>query len=235
MASTLEELDVDVPIKAVDQGGSTEDGEMHRLEEEEGEGGEEKEEYAKTVERLRSLVFSESHNIDEVRRLIVVRLPDSACETEDAISPIRANLWSVMLLGLRPEDLSRCGVCCRVSSKRGINHSFLAAWIYPVQVGISRPLLASVPLRSSCLFVSFHVLVRCGERTQNKTHFSFPKPLSAPTVARKPAGLSTTPPPPLLSPCASSPTQQSFSLLDMTTDTERSQGTTSVLKIFEHL
>ncbi|CAM9835806.1 unnamed protein product, partial [Scytosiphon promiscuus] len=35
-----------------------------------------------------------------------MRLPDSACGKADAVAPMRANLWSVMLLGLRPEDLS---------------------------------------------------------------------------------------------------------------------------------
>lgn len=115
MASTLkEEPNVDdfaVEAAAIDPAGGKMDqdpGEINRQEKHEEECGEEEmEEYAKTVERLRSLVFSESQNIDEIRRLVVARLPDSACGTEDAISSIRANLWSVMLLGLRPEDLSR--------------------------------------------------------------------------------------------------------------------------------
>lgn len=80
---------------------------------------EEEEEYTFIVERLRSLVFGEhqSINIDEIRRLIVKKLPASACGVEDAIAPIRANLWSAMLLGLRPEDLNRC--VRRASLRRG--------------------------------------------------------------------------------------------------------------------
>lgn len=73
------------------------------------EQGKEEEEYRGVVERLRSLVFGEdqSINIDEIRRLIITKLPASACGADDAIAPIRANLWSAMLLGLRPEDLNR--------------------------------------------------------------------------------------------------------------------------------
>lgn len=76
-------------------------------EEQEQEKGEE--EYSGIVERLRSLVVSEDQAIDigEIRRLIIKKLPPSACGAEDAIAPIRANLWSAMLLGLRPEDLNR--------------------------------------------------------------------------------------------------------------------------------
>lgn len=72
------------------------------------EGGE-KESYSRTVERLRSLVFctDQNANMDEIRRLICTPLPASSCGVDDAISPIRANLWSAMLLGLRPEDLIR--------------------------------------------------------------------------------------------------------------------------------
>lgn len=70
---------------------------------------EEEEEYSSgVVERLRSLVYGESSNINEIRKLIVKKLPASACGVDDAIAPIRANLWSAMLLGLRPEDLNRC-------------------------------------------------------------------------------------------------------------------------------
>lgn len=71
---------------------------------------EEDEEYSGVVERLRSLVFGEdqSINIEEIRSLIIKKLPAGACGVEDAIAPIRANLWSAMLLGLRPEDLNRC-------------------------------------------------------------------------------------------------------------------------------
>lgn len=70
----------------------------------------EEEEYGGVVERLRSLVSCEdqSININEIRSLIVKKLPASACGIEDVIAPIRANLWSAMLLGLRPEDLNRC-------------------------------------------------------------------------------------------------------------------------------
>lgn len=73
------------------------------------EQGNEEEEYSGIVEGLRSLVFGETQsiNIDEIRELIVKKLPASACGAEDAIAPIRANLWSAMLLGLRPEDLNR--------------------------------------------------------------------------------------------------------------------------------
>lgn len=47
--------------------------------------------------------------IGEIRELLARRLPDSACAegAEDLIAPLRAKLWSVMLLGLRPEDLNR--------------------------------------------------------------------------------------------------------------------------------
>lgn len=75
-----------------------------------GQGREEEEEYGGLVERLRSLLSGEdqSINIDEIRRLIIKKLPPAACGIEDVIAPIRANLWSAMLLGLRPEDLNRC-------------------------------------------------------------------------------------------------------------------------------
>lgn len=48
----------------------------------------------------------------EICRLLIKRLPESACGQEDAIAPIRANLWSVMLLGLRPDDLNRQACVC---------------------------------------------------------------------------------------------------------------------------
>lgn len=82
---------------------------------------EEKEAYKSTVERLRSLVFctDQNANMDEIRRLVCLPLPASSCGVDDAISPIRANLWSAMLLGLRPEDLIRSEFSLRF---RGIMH-----------------------------------------------------------------------------------------------------------------
>lgn len=72
------------------------------------------ENYSSVVERLKALVSDESalraltdETTQEIRRLLMIRLPESACGQEDVIEPIRANLWSVMLLGLRPEDLNR--------------------------------------------------------------------------------------------------------------------------------
>lgn len=62
------------------------------------------------VERLKTLVVLEDlreENISEIRELLKVRLPESACGDEDLIAPLRGKLWSVMLLGLRPEDLNR--------------------------------------------------------------------------------------------------------------------------------
>lgn len=66
------------------------------------------------VEPLRALVSDEvpskevtEETTKEICRLLIKRLPESACGDEDAIAPIRANLWSAMLLGLRPEDLNR--------------------------------------------------------------------------------------------------------------------------------
>lgn len=54
--------------------------------------------------------------IDDIRGLLARRLPDGVCEEgqEDHITPLRAKLWSIMLLGLRPEDLDRfVGALCR--------------------------------------------------------------------------------------------------------------------------
>ena len=66
------------------------------------------------VEPLKALVSNElpsqevtEEATQEICRLLIKRLPESACGQEDAIAPIRANLWSAMLLGLRPEDLNR--------------------------------------------------------------------------------------------------------------------------------
>lgn len=64
------------------------------------------------VERLKSLVSEKSAVVTdditkEIQELLITRLPESACGEEDVIAPIRANLWSAMLLGLRPEDLDR--------------------------------------------------------------------------------------------------------------------------------
>lgn len=83
---------------------------------------EKQEGYGSIVERLRSLVFCQEQNAntDEIRRLICTQLPDSACGVEDAIAPIRANLWSALLLGMRPEDLIRLEPL--VGSCRGITH-----------------------------------------------------------------------------------------------------------------
>lgn len=62
------------------------------------------------VERLKSLAampeLTEEHT-NEIRELLRARLPDSVCDDEDLIAPVRAKLWSIMLLGLRPEDLHR--------------------------------------------------------------------------------------------------------------------------------
>lgn len=72
--------------------------------------------YSCVVERLKGLVagFDSSdssklakENVEEIRQLLALRLPASACGENDVISPIRASLWSIMLLGLRPEDLNR--------------------------------------------------------------------------------------------------------------------------------
>lgn len=77
------------------------------------------------VEPLKALVSDEvpsqevtEETTKEICRLLIKRLPESACGEEDAIAPIRANLWSAMLLGLRPEDLNRqaCMSVCSVSA-----------------------------------------------------------------------------------------------------------------------
>lgn len=67
------------------------------------------------VEPLRTLV-SRPHgeelsedSIGEIRELLARRLP--ACVQDDCIGPLRAKLWSIMLLGLRPQDLNRCVAC----------------------------------------------------------------------------------------------------------------------------
>ncbi|CAM9195457.1 unnamed protein product [Pylaiella littoralis] len=97
MAAT-DELTIDVRIEPpTSAGGGDEEQEQQEQDEDE---------YSQLVERLRSLVFSQDQDIDEIRRLIITRLPESACGEEDSIAPIRANLWSAMLLGLRPEDLN---------------------------------------------------------------------------------------------------------------------------------
>lgn len=61
--------------------------------------------------RLKSLVAAPGDlgedTIQEIRRLLTARRPESVCELEDEIAPIRANLWSVLLLGLRTEDVNR--------------------------------------------------------------------------------------------------------------------------------
>lgn len=66
--------------------------------------------YIDTLERLKSLAampeLTEEHT-NEIRELLSRRVPDSACSDEDPVTPLRARLWSVMLLGLRPEDLNR--------------------------------------------------------------------------------------------------------------------------------
>lgn len=84
-----------------------------------GEDGDVGEDYNHSVvERLKLLLCSSDESASaaaaltdeatsEIRRLLVRRLPESACGEEDRIAPIRANLWSVLLLGLRPEDLNR--------------------------------------------------------------------------------------------------------------------------------
>lgn len=100
MAAT-DELRVDVRIEPPSSAGDTDTGSSDEQQEEEQDA-----EYLELVERLRSLVFSQDQDIDEIRRLIITRLPESACGEEDVIAPIRANLWSAMLLGLRPEDLN---------------------------------------------------------------------------------------------------------------------------------
>jgi len=91
----------DVRIEPSGSAGDSEQGEKEEL----GSPGE----MTSTVERLRSLVLcaDQNANMDDIRRLIAKPLPASACGVEDAISNIRANLWSAMLLGLRPEDLIR--------------------------------------------------------------------------------------------------------------------------------
>lgn len=70
--------------------------------------------HSSIVEPLKVLVSDElprqeltEETTQEICRLLIKRLPESACGQEDAIAPIRANLWSAMLLGLRPEDLNR--------------------------------------------------------------------------------------------------------------------------------
>lgn len=60
-------------------------------------------------ERLKSLASGELSDdvVQEIRLLLAERLSEGACHGQDEIAPIRANLWSAMLLGLRPEDLNR--------------------------------------------------------------------------------------------------------------------------------
>lgn len=74
------------------------------------------EDYSRVVERLEALVagfgtFASSRMADEnaveISQLLALRLPPSACGEKDNVAPIRASLWSIMLLGLRPEDLNR--------------------------------------------------------------------------------------------------------------------------------
>lgn len=62
------------------------------------------------VERLKCLVSSEPTEavMQEIRSLLSARIEDIGGDTEDdPIAPLRANLWSVLLLGLRSEDLNR--------------------------------------------------------------------------------------------------------------------------------
>lgn len=64
---------------------------------------------ARVSERLKSLASGELSEdvIQEIRVLLAERLPEEACQGQDEIAQIRANLWSAMLLGLRPEDINR--------------------------------------------------------------------------------------------------------------------------------
>ena len=65
--------------------------------------------HASNYERLKSLVSGELSQdvVHEIRHLLAERLPEISCRGRDEITAIRANLWSAMLLGLRPEDLNR--------------------------------------------------------------------------------------------------------------------------------
>lgn len=79
-----------------------------------------KDDYHSTiVEPLKALVSDKlprqevtEETTQEICRLLIKRLPKSACGQEDSIAPVRANLWSAMLLGLRPEDLNRRACAC---------------------------------------------------------------------------------------------------------------------------
>ncbi|CAM9422410.1 unnamed protein product [Ascophyllum nodosum] len=64
--------------------------------------------HASNYERLKSLVSGELSQdvVHEIRHLLAERLPEISCRGRDEITAIRANLWSAMLLGLRPEDLN---------------------------------------------------------------------------------------------------------------------------------
>lgn len=66
--------------------------------------------HADSIDRLKllsALPELTEEQTSEIRALLAARLPDTICNEEDLISPLRAKLWSVMLLGLRPEDLNR--------------------------------------------------------------------------------------------------------------------------------
>lgn len=101
VTATTDKLRINVRIEPPSCAGDSDE------EEEVEEEGQRDDGYSARVERLRSLVFSQDQDTDEIRRLIVTRLPQSACGEEDVIAPLRANLWSAMLLGLRPEDLNK--------------------------------------------------------------------------------------------------------------------------------
>lgn len=68
--------------------------------------------------------------IDDIRALLTPRLPDEVCEEgqEDLIAPLRAKLWSVLLLGLRPEDLNRFE--CSAESECVRLRGNLGWWLY---------------------------------------------------------------------------------------------------------
>lgn len=66
--------------------------------------------YADSLDRLKllsALPELTEEQTSEIRALLAAKLPDTMFDEEDLISPLRAKLWSVMLLGLRPEDLNR--------------------------------------------------------------------------------------------------------------------------------
>lgn len=64
---------------------------------------------ARVSECLKSLASGELSEdvLHEIRLLLAERLSEEACQGQDEIAQVRANLWSAMLLGLRPEDLNR--------------------------------------------------------------------------------------------------------------------------------